>query len=142
MEAILGCLEDCDKRIARLTDGLNHIERKEFIFLQMLRLAQSEEENKICDSLKNDPNLKLNAENGLKLVRVEKMIYVALTKKGNNAIFPILLVKYDDLMRESYQLGEDRVQEGLKEDSYLNYCADSLGQRNYIKALCDYGMAR
>ncbi len=108
----------------------------------MLRLAQSEEEKKTCDTLKNDSHIKLNAENALKLVRVEKMIYVALTRNGNNALFPRLLAKYDELMRESYQLAEDRVQEGLKEDSYLNYCADSLGQRNYIKAMCDYGMSR
>ena len=142
MESILVCLEDCDKRIARITDGLHQIERKEFIYLQMLRMAQSKEEQKICDSLKNDSLLKLNAVNGIKLIKVEKMIYTALTKVGNNALFPRLLVKYDELMRESYQLADDRVQEGLPEDSYLKYCADSLGQRNYIKAMCDYGMAR
>lgn len=142
MEQVLVCLKDCDERIARLTDGLRRIEIKEFIFLKMLRMAQSEEEHKICDTLKNDSLLKLNAENGIKLIKVEKMIYSALTKVGNNDIFPRLLAKYDELMRESYELGNDRVQEGLKEDSYLKYCADSLGQRDYIKAMCDYGMNR
>lgn len=116
IEALMVMLVDCDERIANIK-------------------YQSQRTH--CSS-----KLKENGENGIKLVKVEKMIIIALTKVGNNAIFPRLLVKYDDLMRESYQLADDRVQEGIKEDLYLKYCADSLEQRKYIKTLCDYGMTR
>jgi hypothetical protein len=70
------------------------------------------------------------------------LIYTSLTQEGNNALFPRLLAKYDELMRESYELISDRVQEGLAEDLYLQYCKKTLGQRDYIKAMCDYGMTR
>ncbi len=116
MEILMKGVERCDERIANIK---YHIQRTN------------------CSS-----KLKENGENGIKMIKVEKMIIIALTKDGNNALFPRLLIKYDDLMRESYQLADDRVQEGVKEDLYLKYCDESLKQRNYIKVMCDYGMTR
>jgi hypothetical protein len=79
----------------------------------------------------------------ISIVRIEKMIYISLIKDGNHALFPKLLSKYENLMRESYEIMDDRVQKGLTEEGdYLYICKESLGQLEYIKKLCFYGMNR
>lgn len=136
------CLEDCDRRIAQAESQIVAWDRNEYVLSQMERLAHTKEEEGLCDKLRPELAVKQNWENNLKLIRVEKLIYTSLTHYGNNALFPRLLAKYDELMRESYELVGDRVQDGLKEQLYLHYCSKSLKQREYIKAMCDYGMAR
>lgn len=81
-------------------------------------------------------------ENAIKLVQVEKLIYKALLK-NNNAIFPRLLNKYDELMGLSYDMSGNMVLSGIyKEGEYLAYCNKSLEQREYISNVCVYGERR
>lgn len=142
MEAVMVCLENCDKRIAKAQSEILAWEKNENVLLRMEQFANTEHEFSICEKLRPELSIKRNWENNLKLIRVEKLIYISLTQSGNNALFPRLLARYDELMRESYDLVSDRVQEGLQEDLYLKYCKLTLGQRDYIKAMCDYGMTR
>lgn len=142
MEAVMVCLENCDKRIAKAQSEILAWEKNTNVLLRMEQFANTEHELSICEKLRPELSIKRNWENNLKLIRVEKLIYISLTQSGNNALFPRLLARYDELMRESYDLVSDRVQEGLQEDLYLKYCKLTLGQRDYIKAMCDYGMTR
>ena len=84
-----------------------------------------------------------NYENNIKLVQTEKLIYNALLKRNNNALFPKLLAKYDELMGVSYDLSGNMVLTGLNaEGDHLEYCSQSLAQREYIRKLCLYGERR
>jgi hypothetical protein len=81
--------------------------------------------------------------NSIKLVEVEKVIYQSLTKQNNSSLFPLLLRKYDDLIEMSYEIANDMVKNGfIQEISYLEFCKESLEQRDYIKKLCMYGEHR
>ena len=80
-------------------------------------------------------------ENSMKLVQVEKMIYKAVANKNTpRQLFSKLLSKYDDLLRISYDLSNNMVIDGLMtEGNYLEFCKNSLDQREYIKDACLYG---
>ena len=76
-------------------------------------------------------------ENSMNLVRVEKLIYNALMI-NNRGLLPLCLAKYDELIGESFEIGKSMVvKENCKEEFYLQYCKDSLKQREYIKTLCE-----
>jgi hypothetical protein len=76
-------------------------------------------------------------ENSLNLVRVEKLIYNALLI-NNRGLLPLCLAKYDELIGESFEIGKSMVvKENCKEEFYLQYCKDVMGQREYIKTLCE-----
>lgn len=90
-----------------------------------------------------EPDKHEHHTNNIKLVELEKVIYQSLTKQNNSSLFPMLLRKYEELMEMSYQIAEDMVKNGvIKETSYLDYCKESLEQRDYIKKLCMYGEHR
>ena len=112
MKEVLVWIEDCDKSIA---------------FIQGLTPSSSRE--------------KENTDQALKLIRLEKTIYTALTK-DNNAIFPLLLSKFDDTARVSHEQAAEWLGNGLGVDRYLNYCDEAGSKRKFIKEICDYGMAR
>ena len=79
-------------------------------------------------------------KNSIALIRVEKMIYTSLFNKSNKAIYPRLLAKYDELMGVSYEMSGNLVLLNVKKETeYLDYCRDSLKQREFIKLICDEG---
>ncbi len=97
-------------------------------------------QNSIVDRSLSDKKF---GENAIKSIQIEKLMYVSLTKVGNNALFPKLLAKYDELVMESYQIVDDRVQEGNSEEGYyLRLCEMSLKKREHLKQVCDCGMHR
>ena len=129
---IAECLASCDTRIASVTDKLSAWK----VYGNVLKLVDLDMETKYQDNIKN-------YENNIKLIQTEKIIYNALLKKGNGALFPKLLAKYDDLMGISYDLSGNMVITGLnQEGDYLEYCSQSLAQREYIRKLCLYGERR
>jgi len=131
-ETITKCIASCDERIASITDKLSAWK----VYGNVLQLVDLNMETKYEEQIKN-------YENSIKLIQTEKIIYNALLKKGNGALFPKLLAKYDDLMGISYDLSGNMVLTGLApEGDYLEYCSQSLAQREYIRKLCLYGERR
>jgi hypothetical protein len=126
------CIASCDERITSITDKLSAWK----VYGKVLKLVDLNMETKYEEQIKN-------YENNIKLIQTEKIIYNALLKKGNGALFPKLLAKYDDLMGISYDLSGNMVLTGLnKEGDHLEYCSQSLAQREYIRKLCLYGERR
>jgi hypothetical protein len=80
-------------------------------------------------------------ENEMNLVKTNNLVYLALiADKPDKAIFPLLLAKYDDLLTEFYDILSDMVRKGsINESYYLDYCKDSLENRESIKKLCECG---
>jgi hypothetical protein len=106
------------------------------VYGKVLGLVSFKMEDKNAEKMKN-------YENNIQLIKVEKLIYQALTKSGNGAIFPKLFQKYSDLMGISYDISGNMVRlDGVEEQEYLEYCASSLKQRDYIKKVCFYGETR
>jgi hypothetical protein len=86
--------------------------------------------------------LKENIKNNIQRIKIEKMIYVALTKVGNNAIFPRLMAKYDELYHEYLENLNQLVLNGAQEGYYLSLCAESLERRNIFKEDCEWAASR
>ena len=134
------CVASCDERIASIQTKLNSWK----LYGKVLELASScydkeEEKEGFKMEDKNAENMK-NYENNIQLIKVEKLIYQSLAKSGNGAIFPKLFQKYSDLMGISYDISGNMVRlDGVEEQEYLEYCASSLKQREYIQKLCLYG---
>jgi hypothetical protein len=125
-------IASCDERIASVQDKLSSWR----LYGKILDLVDLEMESKYQEKIKN-------YENNIKLVQTEKLIYSALLKANNGALFPRLLAKYDELMGVSYDLSGNMVITGLNvEGDHLEYCNQSLAQREYIKKLCLYGEHR
>jgi hypothetical protein len=126
------CIASCDERIASIQTKLNSWK----VYGKVLGLVSFKMEDKNAEKMKN-------YENNIQLIKVEKLIYQALTKSGNGAIFPKLFQKYSDLMGISYDISGNMVRlDGVEEQEYLEYCASSLKQRDYIKKVCFYGETR
>jgi len=131
-EVIAKCIASCDERIISAQDKL--ISWK--VYGKVLNLVDLEMEMKYQEKIQN-------YENNIKLIQTEKIIYNALLKAGSNALFPRLLAKYDELMGVSYDLSGNMVLTGLNAEGYhLEYCNQSLAQREYIRKLCLYGERR
>ncbi len=130
-EMLSKCVASCDERIASIQEKLDSWR----VYGKVLNLVDLEMETKYQEKIQN-------YENNIKLVQVEKLLYNALAK-DNRAIFPRLLSKYDELMGVSYDLSGNMVITGLTpEGDHLEYCNQSLSQREYIRKLCLYGERR
>lgn len=132
-ETIAICLASCDERIASVQDKLDSWK----VYGKVLGLADLDLETKYQDKIKN-------YQNNIQLIKTEKLIYNALANpKSARAIFPKLLAKYDELIGVSYDLSGNMVINGLNaEGDHLEYCNQSLAQREYIRKLCLYGERR
>lgn len=131
-ETIKKVIMSCDERIASVQERMDSAN----LFGKVLSIVDLEMEQKHKDKIEN-------FKNNIKLIQVEKLIYQALSKKNNSAIFPILLAKYDNLLGVSYDIsGNMVISGGETEGNYLDYCKQSLDQREYIKKLCMYGEKR
>jgi hypothetical protein len=132
-ETISMCVASCDERITSIQDKLSSWR----MYGEVLNLVDLEMETKYQDKIQN-------YENNIKLVQTEKLLYNALANpKSQRAIFPKLLAKYDELMGVSYDLSGNMVITGLNaEGDHLEYCNQSLAQREYIRKLCLYGEKR
>ena len=130
---IAKCLASCDERINSIQDKLSSW----IVYGKVLAIGNLEMETKYQNTIQN-------SQNNIKLIQVEKMLYKALANKNTQRqLFPKLLSKYDDLMGISYDLSGNMVITGLvPEGDYLEYCNQSLAQREYIKKMCLYGEKR
>jgi hypothetical protein len=131
-EMLSKCVTSCVERIASIQEKLDSWR----VYGKVLNLVDLELETKYQEKIQN-------YENNIKLIQIEKLLNNALAK-DNRAIFPRLLSKYDDeLMGVSYDLSGNMVITGLTpEGDHLEYCNQSLAQREYIRKLCLYGERR
>jgi len=120
---------NCDERIKSLKSKKNSWELYNIV-LKIVNLEKYQD--------------KINCyENNIKLVQVEKLIYNALLKNTSKLVFPLLLAKYDDLMTLSYDISGNLVSAGINlEGEHLEYCQQSLSQREFIKSICVFGESR
>jgi hypothetical protein len=131
-ETIKTVIMSCDERIASVQAKMDNVE----LFGKVLSIVNLDMEEKHKSRIEN-------FKNNIKLIQVEKLIYQSLAKTNNSSIFPVLLSKYDNLLGVSYDIsGNMVVNGGETEGNYLDYCKQSLDQREYIKKLCMYGEKR
>ena len=129
--------ENCDERISSVQSKLDKFN----VYGKILSLAGSSFKKEI-DKDKYVERMK-NYENNIKLIKVEKLVYITLGKGANGIIFQKLFQKYNDLIAESYDFSGEMVRlDGIKEQEYLEYVKESLKQREYIQKLCIYGEKR
>ena len=133
-------IANCDKRIASLESKIDEWKPWE----AMMKLCEGlydDDKNKDC--FRNAPNQDevKNLKNDLELVKTEKLIYKCLiNEKTISKFYSHLLAKYDDLMGLSYDLSGNMVRNNMVlEGDHLEYCKESLTQRDYIKKLCCIG---
>jgi hypothetical protein len=76
-------------------------------------------------------------KNTIELLKIERLIYQSLKKKGNATLFPKLLSKYDELLNKSLEYINELVSNGNEnENTYLQYCKGALEQRQFIEECC------
>jgi len=131
-------IKDCDERINYLQEKINKWKPYRTVMGMMETLFEGEEGETVFSDAPQLDNIK-NMENSILCLKTEKLIYIAhRANNPNKTIFPLLLAKYDDLMNVSYDISGNMVRNGLiPEVEYLNYCKESLEQREYIRKLCD-----
>ena len=129
--------ENCDERISSVQSKLDKFN----VYGKILSLAGSSFKKEI-DKDKYVERMK-NYENNIKLIKVEKLVYITLGIGATGIIFQKLFQKYNDLIAESYDFSGEMVRlDGIKEQEYLEYVKESLKQREYIQKLCIYGEKR
>jgi len=137
------CIASCDERIASIQTKLDSWKVYDRVLGLVSSCYDKEEEREVFKMEDKNAEKMKNYENNIQLIKVEKLIYQSLTKSGNGAIFPKLFQKYSDLMGISYDISGNMVRlDGVEEQEYLEYCASSLKQRDYIKKVCFYGETR
>ena len=109
-------IASCDRRIAIINGGGHNEVEKKLVF------------HSICIS-------------GIK---TEKLIYTSiLNPNTKKEIFKLLLAKFDEVMNNTYNIGEELVREGKwGEGVYIDYCKGSLDYRKYIYKMCCYGYGK
>ena len=125
-------VKSCDERIAFL--------QYEIDCLNIAKLVQEDSNIALVSNV--DDKIEL-LTNGIKLIKLEKIIYAALGKRNNNLLFPKLLSKYDELLRVRIDMSSNSVRLGkLPENEYLEFCEEAKSQRDFIKTACEFGERR
>ena len=136
-EMLLSCISSCEERIISIQSRIDSLK----VFTNILSLVTDSCEKKVRYNC-NREEIK-NYENNIKLINVEKLIYKALGNKDNSKLFPKLFQKYSELMTESYDMSGNMVKIGaIQEQEYLEFCSQSLAQRDYVRKMCFYGETR
>jgi hypothetical protein len=132
----------CDERIAKIQARLD----KWKVYNTVLEIAKmackTNEDREVFDIKLPEQTRQDNEKNNISLIKVERLIYTSLKNNANKAIYPRLLAKYDELMGLSYDMSGNLVLLNVnKETDYLDYCRNSLKQREFIKKICGAGVA-
>ena len=130
----------CDERIASLQEKLDNWKGYKGVMGLMENLFSNEDDKNVFRNSK-DMDMVKNLENNMKLVKTEKLIYTSLRNTNSKKeIFKILLAKYDELMGISYDISGNMVRNGIiVEGDHIDYCKNSLDQREYIRKMCCVG---
>jgi hypothetical protein len=133
------CIASCDEQIVAIQKKVHNM--KPYIIGQMvmMKLYDWEEYVKVC---KEAPKLDKvrDYENDIKLIKVEKMMWNALKNNRHRVIFKHILSKYDELMRQSYDINSNMVLNGIQaEGDYLDYCREKRDHRECMRKMCSAG---
>jgi len=107
------------------------------------RIARANQSDIACINDKNDEQA-LKKDNELKhlmikLMQIEKLMFLNILNHGNKIIYPRLLLKYDELLNEIYYITGELVNMGaFKTQEYIEYCNKSVKTRNFVKLLCEF----
>ena len=132
----------CDEKLEKSENSLGFLLGMEKS-LGFLEWISSKDELAKCDKVINKKIecRILNIQNNIKLLKVEKFIYKAIIEKKSSKYLEKLMEKYNELMGTSIEIGRDLVlYEVVVEGEYLDFCKNSLKQREYIKLVCDFGI--
>jgi len=132
-------IADCDERIAYLQSKIGSWSAYTGVLGLMGTIMKCDDKKVFSEAPQLD-NVKCY-KNNMSLVKTEKMIYTALLNPNSNKkIFKMLLSKYDELMGVSYDISGNMVINGVvPEGEHLDYCKESLTQREYIRKMCSSG---
>ena len=134
------CIASCDERIASLQEKIDNWKGYKGVMGLMENLFSNEDDKNVFRYAPEMDNVR-NDENSMKLVKTEKLIYTSLRNTNSKKeIFKILLAKYDELMGISYDISGNMVRNGIiVEGDHIDYCKNSLDQREYIRKICCIG---
>ena len=142
-QQISNCVASCDERIASIQSKLDSWKVYGKVLELTTTLYEKEEDKAVFKMEDKNAEKMKNYENNIQLIKVEKLVYQTLGKGAKGVIFSKLFQKYSDLMANSYDISGNMVRfAGIEEQEYLEYCASSLKQREYIQKLCWYGEKR
>jgi hypothetical protein len=126
-------IASCDKRISFNQDIIDKIEYLQFNPLSLALGVSTDEQTEWV-------NKKKMREYAVKLIKIEKLIYTAIQKKSDKTIFSKYIEKYDELLNMSYDLSGNLVSNNsMNEGEYLEFCNETMKQRNFLKDLCEIG---
>jgi hypothetical protein len=130
----------CDERIASLQEKLDNWKAYKGVMGLMENLFSNEDDKNVFRYSPQMDNVK-NYENNIKLVKTEKLIYTSLRNTNSKKeIFKMFLAKYDELLSNSYDISGNMVRNGIiVEGDHIDYCKNSLDQREYIRKICCVG---
>ena len=133
------CIASCDERIASVQSKLDNWKPYAGVMGLMAKLYDKDEDKKVFSESPQLDKVK-NYENNIKLIKVEKMMWNAFKNNGKKEIFKHILTKYDELMNVSYDISGNMVMNGVQpEGEYIDYCKESLEQREFIRKMCCVG---
>ena len=133
------CIASCDERIASVQSKLDKWKPYAGVMGLMEKLYDKDEDKKVFSESPQLDKVK-NYENNIKLIKVEKMMWNAFKNNGKKEIFKHILTKYDELMMVSYDISGNMVMNGVQpEGEYIDYCKESLEQREFIRKMCCVG---
>jgi hypothetical protein len=132
----------CDEKLEKSENSLGFLLGMEKS-LGFLEWISSKDELAECDKVINKKIecRILNTQNNIKLLKVNKFIYKAIIEKKSSKYLEKLIEKYDELMGTSIEISGDLVlYEVVVEGEYLDFCKNSLKERECIKLICDLGI--
>ncbi len=142
-EMMTRAVNSCDERIANAQSEI--AESKQIIRLRGIIRDEFEDDGVAVDSsidTKHGLRIK-NRENDIKLLKIEKMLYIAVNKPNTpKALFNIYCEKYAEVLTESIEWAESMVKTGIvEENEYLEMCNVGKRQKSHIDRVCDMGRA-
>ena len=128
------CIAECDEHIAYIQIELDNM--RPYIIGQMVMAKLYDKDFTEAPKMIYVKDY----ENNIKLKKVEKMMLNAFKNNRHRVIFKHILSKYDELMRQSYDINSNMVLNGIQaEGDYLDYCREKRDHRECMRKMCSAG---
>ena len=128
------CIAECDEHIAYIQIELDNM--RPYIIGQMVMAKLYDKDFTEAPKMIYVKDY----ENNIKLKKVEKMMLNAFKNNRQRVIFKHILSKYDELMRQSYDINSNMVLNGIQaEGDYLDYCREKRDHRECMRKMCSAG---
>jgi hypothetical protein len=128
------CIAECDEEIAYIQIELDNM--RPYIIGQMVMAKLYDKDFTEAPKMIYVKDY----ENNIKLKKVEKMMLNAFKNNRQRVIFKHILSKYDELMRQSYDINSNMVLNGIQaEGDYLDYCREKRDHRECMRKMCSAG---